>query len=677
MKFKSSLSKVVAQQLGTLEGQIKAYAITTLNDIVENKLNDVCPPQAELLNIVKNLDSIQNILTKYQRQVKKYQSLIEKLDRAIEITTNAVRLLRVLPIPTAVAGVGVPIGLTNRYSEKLGDLSDFLEKLNNDKKAIVSIIRSSNIDLSKVQATVNTAKSRVDRCLSGEELSGQKTAGTDSLNSQLKASNDSLSGGDRPIYTLSNGSQVTIDIITLEDPSFPVSRRVAEAKNLNEVILLRGEPSYSPDANILIEEVIFRLETQFGVPNAVSESPEEDILISNNLGGIVRLGGLSLPGATAASQGTTSTTGIQGEIGETGPTGPTGPQGNAGPTGPLGPTGPQGPIGNTGPTGPTGPQGLKGDTGDTGPTGPLGPTGPQGPIGNTGPTGLTGPTGPQGLKGDTGLTGPTGPQGTQGPQGAAGPTGAKGDKGDTGLTGPTGPLGPTGPQGGTGPTGLTGPTGAKGDTGLTGPTGPLGPPGPTGPLGPTGPTGLTGPTGPTGPLGPTGLTGPTGPQGPQGATGPTGAPGPTGPTGPPGPTGPSAGITSYTNPADNRVITSVNSSTINAESNLTFDGSNLLASGNITAAAFFESSDAKLKTLIEDNYQTIGIDSVKAKLYIKNGKQELGYYAQDLEGILPSAIDEGSDGLLNLSYREVHTAKIAYLEERIKQLENELGRIGK
>jgi hypothetical protein len=63
---------------------------------------------------------------------------------------------------------------------------------------------------------------------------------------------------------------------------------------------------------------------------------------------------------------------------------------------------------------------------------------------------------------------------------------------------------------------------------------------------------------------------------------------------------------------------------------------------------------------------------VVAKLYIKNGKKELGYYAQDLEGVLPSAVSKGSNGLLNLSYREVHTAKIAYLEQRIKQLENEL-----
>ena len=46
-------------------------------------------------------------------------------------------------------------------------------------------------------------------------------------------------------------------------------------------------------------------------------------------------------------------------------------------------------------------------------------------------------------------------------------------------------------------------------------------------------------------------------------------------TGPQGFQGSNAGITSYTNPADNRVLTSVSSTTINAEANLTFDGTNL------------------------------------------------------------------------------------------------------
>jgi hypothetical protein len=92
-------------------------------------------------------------------------------------------------------------------------------------------------------------------------------------------------------------------------------------------------------------------------------------------------------------------------------------------------------------------------------------------------------------------------------------------------------------------------------------------------------------------------------------------------------------------------------------------------SSSVTASSFFESSDSRLKTLIQDNYQTKGIASITPKLYTKNGKVELGYYAQDFVGILDSAVSKGSDDMLSLSYREVHTAKIYALEQRIKELE--------
>ena len=89
----------------------------------------------------------------------------------------------------------------------------------------------------------------------------------------------------------------------------------------------------------------------------------------------------------------------------------------------------------------------------------------------------------------------------------------------------------------------------------------------------------------------------------------------------------------------------------------------------VTSAGFFESSDKTIKTLITDNYQAKGIESIVAKLYTKNGKEELGYYAQDVQGILPSAVSKGTDGLFSLSYREVHTAKISALEKRVAELE--------
>jgi hypothetical protein len=95
---------------------------------------------------------------------------------------------------------------------------------------------------------------------------------------------------------------------------------------------------------------------------------------------------------------------------------------------------------------------------------------------------------------------------------------------------------------------------------------------------------------------------------------------------------------------------------------------NAIFSTSVTATSFFESSDSRLKTLIQDNYQTKGIASITPKLYTKNGKVELGYYAQDLVGILDSAVSKGSDDMLSLSYREVHTAKIYALEQEIKEL---------
>lgn len=98
-------------------------------------------------------------------------------------------------------------------------------------------------------------------------------------------------------------------------------------------------------------------------------------------------------------------------------------------------------------------------------------------------------------------------------------------------------------------------------------------------------------------------------------------------------------------------------------------------SSTVTATGFFESSDSRLKNLIKDDYKALGIESVKARLYFKNGKRELGYYAQDLENILPSAVDVNDEGFLNLSYTQVHTAKIAVIEDEVTILKKRVSEL--
>lgn len=93
---------------------------------------------------------------------------------------------------------------------------------------------------------------------------------------------------------------------------------------------------------------------------------------------------------------------------------------------------------------------------------------------------------------------------------------------------------------------------------------------------------------------------------------------------------------------------------------------------SMTATSFFESSDLRKKKLIEHNPIIAGIENLQCKLYEKDGKIELGYFAQDAELIMPYAVTKNADGFLNLSYREVHTAKIARLEQRVAELEKQL-----
>jgi hypothetical protein len=103
-----------------------------------------------------------------------------------------------------------------------------------------------------------------------------------------------------------------------------------------------------------------------------------------------------------------------------------------------------------------------------------------------------------------------------------------------------------------------------------------------------------------------------------------------------------------------------------------FTNGNARSTGTYTASAFYESSDSRLKDLLLDDVQIKDIENLKAKFYIKNGKHEYGYFAQEAETYMPSAVTKNSDGYLNLSYREVHTVKIARLEKRVADLEKQL-----
>lgn len=102
----------------------------------------------------------------------------------------------------------------------------------------------------------------------------------------------------------------------------------------------------------------------------------------------------------------------------------------------------------------------------------------------------------------------------------------------------------------------------------------------------------------------------------------------------------------------------VNPLTLEQSGNATF-------TGTVTATGFFNSSDARLKDIIEQDGDTI-------KFTWKDGqdnKIHIGYIAQEVQKKYPDQVSEDTNGMLTVNYIEVLVAKIQELENRIKQLE--------
>jgi hypothetical protein len=94
--------------------------------------------------------------------------------------------------------------------------------------------------------------------------------------------------------------------------------------------------------------------------------------------------------------------------------------------------------------------------------------------------------------------------------------------------------------------------------------------------------------------------------------------------------------------------------------------------GNLTANAFFESSDIRYKDVIETNPKLTleGLDVIK---FTRKGNKVIryGYSAQQVKSLSEDLVG-GTDDEMTVNYSDVHTLKIAALEKRIAELEAKL-----
>lgn len=97
---------------------------------------------------------------------------------------------------------------------------------------------------------------------------------------------------------------------------------------------------------------------------------------------------------------------------------------------------------------------------------------------------------------------------------------------------------------------------------------------------------------------------------------------------------------------------------------------------NITAPAFFQTSDERLKNILDRDGDVIYFKWID----LRDDKVHIGYVAQEVRNILPEQVNEDEDGILSVNYTEVLVDKVRKLENIVEHLMSridELERISK
>jgi hypothetical protein len=97
------------------------------------------------------------------------------------------------------------------------------------------------------------------------------------------------------------------------------------------------------------------------------------------------------------------------------------------------------------------------------------------------------------------------------------------------------------------------------------------------------------------------------------------------------------------------------------------------ANGELEAASFNAVSDATLKENITD-YVGNAVANIQTHVfdYIEGKKGQVGYLAQEVEAVLPNAVSTNSSGKKSVNYSMVLAAKMAAMEEEIRNLKAQL-----
>jgi hypothetical protein len=208
-----------------------------------------CPTQTELDNLIKRKNQL-------VKQLNNSLNLINNTTKALGITGGiietlniAFQILKNIPIPSAIAGVGLPINVILAIQDNKERIDRLIGKLRNVNIGILSIVIVLRQTLIQTIQLLNLLDQLIQKCY--PEAEQEKIAFE--LNQLTQQQSNQLD----PVVTNINGFEMGVETEITEKP---LKRKRAIARNKQGVVMLRGEWSFSSIDQILIDELVFYIQ---------------------------------------------------------------------------------------------------------------------------------------------------------------------------------------------------------------------------------------------------------------------------------------------------------------------------------------------------------------------------------------------------------------------------------
>ena len=255
-----AMNRVIAQIKTVLIPQvltlIAAFGISKAKDFVGKEfssMNATCPANLEELNaIIRKKNKLTKALNNIMKFLKTVRVVVAAIAGVITVLDIVIKVLKPVYFVFPVAGFGAP-----DFSRPIKFIIENIDKIAAKFGVItLSTLLVITILIEELQRVLNYL-SLLDTLVGGCAIEGQLPQ--EQLSADLLESTQEQSQQLSPVVTNVNGfemSVVPVDSNTVEG----LKRRKAIARNQAGIIMLEGEPSFSSNDQILIDELVYYIE---------------------------------------------------------------------------------------------------------------------------------------------------------------------------------------------------------------------------------------------------------------------------------------------------------------------------------------------------------------------------------------------------------------------------------